>query len=119
MAAHQAGPDGDHMLRTLTAPTGPRLELLVGHDTKVTALAAALGVDHDAAPGGALVMARRRDARGPYVTLSYRVQPLDAIREGTATVIDRPIAIPGCAKRCPLDRFDKLLRANLAPVVAG
>ena len=127
MAAHQAGPLGDHMLRTLTAPTGPRLDVLVGHDTNVTALAAALGVDldapgfalNDAAPGGALVMTRRRDARGPYVTLSYRVQPLDAIRSGAATVVDRAIAIPGCAKRCPLDRFDKLLRAKLAPVVTG
>jgi len=65
-----------------------------------------------------LLRTRRRDARGPYVTLSCQVQPLGVIREGTATVIDRPIAIPGCAKRCPLDRFDKLLRANLAPVVA-
>lgn len=127
MAAHQAGPVGDHMLRTLTATNAPRLEVLVGHDTNVTALAAALRVDldapgfarNDAAPGGALVLTRRRDAQGPYVTVSYRVQPLDAIRAGTATVIDRPIAIPGCAKRCPLDRFDKLLRANLAPVVTG
>ncbi|MFD1034448.1 histidine-type phosphatase [Sphingomonas hankookensis] len=127
MVAHQAGPVGDHMLRTLTAATGPRLEVLVGHDTNVTALAAALGVDldapgfarNDAAPGGALVLTRRRDTRGPYVSLSYRVQPLDAIRSGAATVVDRPIAIPGCAKRCPLDRFDKLLRAKLAPVVAG
>lgn len=127
MAAHQAGPVGDHMLRTLAAPTGPQLEVLVGHDTNVTALAAALGGDliapgfalNDAAPGGALVLTRRRDARGSYVTLSYRVQPLDAIRKGTATVIDRRIAIPGCTKRCPLDQFDKLLRAKLAPVVAG
>ncbi|PZT91131.1 MULTISPECIES: histidine-type phosphatase [Sphingomonas] len=127
MTAHQTGPVGDHMLRTLTAANGPRLEVLVGHDTNVTALAAALGVDldapgfarNDAAPGGALVLTRRWDARGPYVTVSYRVQPLDAIRKGTAKVIDRPISIPGCAKRCPLDRFDKLLRAKLAPVVAG
>ncbi|MDJ0277386.1 histidine-type phosphatase [Sphingomonas sp. 2R-10] len=127
MAAHQAGPVGDHMLRTLTAPAGPRLEVLVGHDTNVTALAAALGVDldapgfatNDAAPGGALVLTRRRDARGPHVTLSYRVQPLDAIRSGAATVVDKPIAIPGCPKRCPLGQFDTLLRAKLAPVVAG
>jgi 4-phytase/acid phosphatase len=127
MAAHQAGPLGDYMLRSLTAPTGPRLDVLVGHDTNVTALAAALGVDldapgfalNDAAPGGALVLTRRRDARGAYATLSYRVQPLDAIRAGAATVVDRPIAIPGCARRCPLDQFDKLLRAKLAPVVTG
>ncbi len=127
MAAHQAGPLGAHMLATLTAADGPRIEMLVGHDTNVTALAAALGVDLDApgfarndvAPGGALVLKRWRDARGPHVTLSYRVQPLDAIRAGSATVIETPLAIPGCAKRCPLTTFDALLRARLAPVVTG
>ncbi len=127
MAAHQAGPIGAHMLATLTAPTGPRLEALIGHDTNVTALAAALGVDLDApgfarndvAPGGALVLTRRRDARGSFVTLSYRVQPLGAIRAGGATVVERMLPIPGCARRCPLERFDTLLRARLAPVVGG
>ncbi|MEP9401723.1 histidine-type phosphatase [Sphingomonas sp. VNH70] len=124
MAAHQAGPVGRHMLATLTAAHGPRLEALVGHDTNVTALAAALRVDlgapgfarNDVAPGGALVFARMRDARGPFVAVSYRVQPLDAIRRGTATVLDVPIAVPGCAKRCPLDRFAALLGKRLAPL---
>jgi 4-phytase/acid phosphatase len=127
MAAHQAGPLGAHMLATLTAAQAPRLELLVGHDTNVTALGAALGVDLDApgfarndvAPGGALVFKRWRGSKGPYVTVSYRVQPLDAIRSGAATVVETPLAIPGCGVRCPLDRFDKLLRAKLAPVVTG
>lgn len=127
MAAHQAGPLGRHMLATLTAPRAPRLEMLVGHDTNVTALGAALGVDLDApgfarndvAPGGALVVKRWRGGQGPYVTVSYRVQPLDAIRSGAATVVETPLAIPGCGMRCPLDRFDRLLRAKLAPVVAG
>jgi len=127
MAAHQAGPLGHHMLATLTEATGPRLEMLVGHDTNVTALGAALGVDLDApgfarndvAPGGALVLKRWHGRRGRYVTVSYRVQPLEAIRSGAATVVETPIAIPGCGIRCPLDRFDKLLRARLAPVGAG
>ncbi|KQM19236.1 hypothetical protein ASE73_17830 [Sphingomonas sp. Leaf24] len=127
MAAHQAGPVGAHMLATLTAAEAPRLEMLVGHDTNVTALGAALGVDLDApgfargdvAPGGALVLKRWRGRKGPYVTISYRAQPLEAIRSGAATVVETPLALPGCAMRCPLDRFDKLLRARLAPVVAG
>ncbi|KQM35937.1 histidine-type phosphatase [Sphingomonas sp. Leaf10] len=127
MAAHQAGPLGAHMLGTLSAAQAPRIEILVGHDTNVTALGAALGVDLDApgfarndvAPGGALVFKRWRGGKGPYVTVSYRVQPLDAIRSGAATVVETPLAIPGCGVRCPLDRFDKLLRAKLAPVVTG
>lgn len=125
MAAHQAGPLGSHMLATLTAANAPRLEMLVGHDTNVTALGTALGVDLDApgfarndvAPGGALVLKRWGGSKGPYVTVSYRVQPLDAIRSGAATVVETPLAIPGCGMRCPLDRFDKLLRGKLAPVV--
>ncbi|MGN7161641.1 histidine-type phosphatase [Sphingomonas sp. SAFR-052] len=127
MAAHQAGPLGAHMLGTLTAAKAPRLEMLVGHDTNVTALGAALGVDLDApgfarndvAPGGAVALKRWRGRKGPYVTASYRVQPLDAIRSGAATVVEIPLTIPGCGVRCPLDRFDTLLRAKLAPVVAG
>lgn len=126
MAAHQAGPIGAHMLATLGASDGPKLEALIGHDTNVTALGAALGVDLDApgfarndvAPGGALVFTRRRDARGSFVTLSYRVQPLNMIRSGGAVVVDRPLPIPGCAKRCSVERFDSLLRAKLAPVIA-
>lgn len=125
MAAHQAGPLGHHMLATLTAARAPRLEMLVGHDTNVTALGAALGVDLDApgfagndvAPGGAIILKRWRGRKEPYVTVSYRVQPLDAIRSGAATVVETPLAIPSCSTRCPLDRFDTLLRAKLAPVV--
>ncbi len=127
MAAHQAGPVGTHMLATLAAADGPRVEALIGHDTNVTALAAALGVNLDApgfargdvAPGGALVFTRRRDAAGSFVTVSYRVQPLAAIRSGAATVLDLPLVVPGCARRCPLAAFDALLRKRLAPAAAG
>ncbi|PXA94168.1 hypothetical protein DMC47_21105 [Nostoc sp. 3335mG] len=63
------------------------------------------------------MLKRWRGRQGPYVTVSYRAQPLDAIRSGAATVVETPLTHPGCRKRCPLERFDTLLRARLAPVV--
>lgn len=126
MAAHQSGPIGQRILSTLADPDGPRIEILVGHDTNVTAVAAALGVNlyargfapNDAAPGAALVFERLHDARGSFVRVSYRAQPLDAIRSGASVVTTRRLRVPGCPARCPVDRFDAILRARIAPVVA-
>ena len=124
MAAHQAGPLGRRVLASLTAPDGPALDLLVGHDTNVTALAAALGVDlvspgyarNDTAPAGALVMERLRDTRGArFVRLSYRTQtPAELGRLGSR-VTTTPMTVPGCARLCPVERFATLLGARLAP----
>ncbi len=124
MAAHQAGPLGRRVIASLTAPNGPALDLLVGHDTNVTALAAALRVDlvspgyarGDTAPAGTLVLERLRDDRGAaMVRLSYRTQtPAELGRLGSR-VTTTPMTIPGCAQRCPLDRFAALLSAHLAP----
>ncbi|WP_033921418.1 histidine-type phosphatase [Sphingomonas sp. 37zxx] len=124
MAAHQAGPIGQHILTTLNASDGPRIEMLVGHDTNVAALAAALGVDLDAtgfarndvAPGGALVFERLRDGDALFVRLSYRVQPLAAIRSGAASVERQRLTIPGCSEACPIDRFAAILRDRIAPL---
>ncbi len=124
MAAHQAGPLGRRVIASLIAPNGPALDLLVGHDTNVTALAAALRVDlvspgyarGDTAPAGTLVLERLRDDRGAaMVRLSYRTQtPAELGRLGSR-VTTTPMTIPGCAQRCPLDRFAALLSAHLAP----
>lgn len=124
MAAHQAGPLGRRVIASLTAPNGPALDLLVGHDTNVTALAAALRVDlvspgyarNDTAPAGTLVLERLRDDRGAAVVrLSYRTQtPAELGRLGSR-VTTTPMTIPGCAQLCPLDRFAALLSAHLAP----
>jgi 4-phytase/acid phosphatase len=124
MAAHQAGPLGRRVLASLAAADGPALDLLVGHDTNVTALAAALRVDlvspgyarNDTAPAGALVFERLRDDRGrASIRLSYRTQtPAELGRLG-GRVTTTPMTIPGCARRCPLDRFTALLSARLAP----
>ncbi|MEH3121839.1 MAG: histidine-type phosphatase [Sphingomonas phyllosphaerae] len=126
MAAHQAGPLGRRVLAALTAPDGPALDLLVGHDTNVTALAAALGVDlvspgyakNDTAPMGALVMELLRDAAGArFVRLSYRTQtPAELGRLGSR-VTTTAMTVPGCARRCPVERFAALLGARLASAI--
>lgn len=129
MAAHQAGPLGRHILASLTALDGPALDLLIGHDTNVTALAGLLRVDlvakgyapNDTAPGGALALERVRDTvtgqRG--VRLSYRTQSPTALRTLAPGVDSVRLAIPGCtttpAAICPLDRFVTLLSGRLAP----
>lgn len=126
MAAHQAAVFGRRMIATLTAPQAPQLEVLVGHDTNVTALAAVLHVDltapgfarNDATPGGALVVERLRDTRSGvrYVRLFYRTQSLAAIRTLSPAVAVIPIAIPDCAAPCRLDRFAALLASRIAPL---
>ena len=128
MAAHQSAVFGRHMLDTLTAQAGPRFDLLMGHDTNVTALGAALGVDlnapgyatNDVAPGGALVLERLYDrARGRrYVRVSYQAQPLAALRSLSGGVAVQRLHIPGCGAGtlCDLATFDRLLRSRLAPL---
>jgi 4-phytase/acid phosphatase len=125
MAAHQAALLGRHVLDTLSAPEGPRLEVLVGHDTNVTALAAALRVDlgapgyatNDVPPGGALLVERLRDARSgrSFVRVSYRTQSPRQLRSLAPTVTIRPLRLPGCrGTLCDADRFSRLLRSRLA-----
>lgn len=133
MAAHQAAVLGEHLLKTLADPAGPRVEILVGHDTNVTALAGALRIDLDApgyargdvAPGGALVVTRLRDPKSGtrFVRIAYRAQPLATLRSGGAEVMVTPVAIPGCTTTpqdpCPLDRFATLLRSRIAPAAVS
>lgn len=127
MAAHQSAAFGRHMLDALTAPQGARVDMLVGHDTNVTALAALLGFDlvapgyatNDAAPGGAILIQRWHDRQGrAFVTLAYRTQSPEQIRAHAANVSVKPVQVRGCpvAAPCPLDRFVTLMRERLAPL---
>lgn len=127
MAAHQSAAFGRHMLDALTAPQGARVDMLVGHDTNVTALAALLGFDlvapgyatNDAAPGGAILIQRWHDRQGrAFVTLAYRTQSPEQIRAHAANVSVKPVQVRGCpvAAPCPLDRFVTLVRERLAPL---
>ena len=127
MAAHQSAAFGRHMIAALTETNGPRIDMLIGHDTNVTALAALLGFDlvapgyatNDAAPGGAILIERWHDAAGKaFVTLSYRTQSPDRIRAKDARVTVTPVHVPGCpaSAPCPLDRFVSLFGERLAPL---
>ncbi|WP_260600189.1 histidine-type phosphatase [Sphingomonas endolithica] len=126
MAAHQASALGRDVLETLSADA-PRLRILMGHDTNVTALAAALRIDltapgyatNDVAPGGAILIERGHDSAGIlFVRLFYRTQSPDALRTGTRAVDRTPLPIPGCTQMkggwCSLAKFTMLLSNNLA-----
>lgn len=126
MAAHQAAVLGRHMLDALADPAGPRVDVLVGHDTNVTALAAALHVDlvapgyatNDVAPGGALLLERLHDpASGrAYVRAFYRTQSPTDLRTLAEQVTMTPLRIHGCGADglCEAAAFDRLLRGRLA-----
>lgn len=128
MASHQAAVLGLRMLTALTRRDGPILDVLVGHDTNVTALAAALRVDliapgyaaNDVAPGGALMLERLHDegTGRAYVRLSYRTQSPTALRTLSDAVTVTPLRIPGCGGTdlCDLATFERLLRSRLADV---
>ncbi|WP_380780619.1 histidine-type phosphatase [Sphingomonas sp. R86520] len=126
MAAHQAAVLGRAVLASLSA-TGPRLTVFMGHDTNVTALAAALRVDlrapgyaiNDVPPGGALLIERLRDARtgARFVRVSYRTQSPATLRGLGQSASLVALKIPGCAGLlCPAATFSRLLGSHLAPL---
>lgn len=134
LAAANVSAIARRMLASLsdTAHTAPVLDLIVGHDGNVAALAGMLDLHwkvggfaaDDPSPGGALGFELVRDARGDrYVRAFYRSQTLDQIRglaplAGTAPVqrltIDK---CPGSAVTgaCPLDTFVRLVAGQLPP----
>jgi 4-phytase/acid phosphatase len=130
MAAHQSAVLGRAVLQALSDPGAARLDILMGHDTNVTALAAALRVDliapgyatNDVPPGGALLIERLRDVRSgaAFVRMSYRTQRPSMLRRlGRATSLT-PLRIPGCeGVLCAVDTFSRLLRTRLAPLAGA
>lgn len=135
MAARQAAVLGRRMVASLERAGGPRLDLLVGHDSNVNGLAAVLDVHFkidgyardDAALGGALILERLRDrADGRlYVRVRYLAQTLDQLRALAPLTLDRPPAsivlrVAGCAlpgaDLCRLEDFTRLVRGRLAPL---
>ena len=115
------------MLDWLTAPAGPKVGMIVGHDTQLAALAGLLDLHwqtpgfaaDDPSPGQAIGFERLHDANGrEYARIVLRAQGLDQIRDlaplddaAPATVETLPI--PGCADPCPLDRFTAIVRQRL------
>lgn len=126
MAAHQAAVLGREVLASLSS-TGPRLTIFMGHDTNVTALAAALRVDlkapgyatNDVPPGGALLIERLRDAStgARFVRVSYRTQSPESLRGLWQSASLVALKIPGCASLlCPEATFSRGLVSHLAPL---
>jgi 4-phytase / acid phosphatase len=118
MAARQAGPLARRVLESLGTRTAG-VDVFVGHDTNVTALAAALGVQlpapgyasGDVPPGGALVLLRLVDDAGHrWVQVRYQTQSPEALRRGDRRV-SRPVAAVWAQGRevTPLDEFDRRL----------
>ena len=124
MAAHQASLLGRRIVDSLAS--GPRLQVLMGHDTNVTAVAAVLGVDlvapgyatNDVPPGGALLFERVRDTRtgGRFIRVSYRTQAPGVLRAGGRAISVVPLVMAGCARPlCPTDRVVAAIEARIAP----
>lgn len=124
MAAHQSAALGRRIMHSLAA--GPKLDLLMGHDTNVTALAALLGVQlvapgyavGDVPPGGGLLFERLRDRRTSrsFVRVSYRTQEPTVLRAAGTAMTVTPLRIRGChVILCPAAQFERLFALPSRP----
>jgi 4-phytase / acid phosphatase len=113
-------------LRAALAPTtNTKLTVIVGHDTNIANFGGLLDVHwqipgfaaDDPVPGGALIATVLRTPGGArFVQLTYRAQPLDAIRHLRPGMTTTVLHIPGCDPQgdglCPAPDFDRLLAAS-------
>ena len=116
-AARAASPLASRMLEAMQH--GPKLTVLVGHDTNIANLGGFLDLHwtlpdyprDDPPPGGALGFEVLADPAGKqYVRAFYRAQTMDQVRELQALDGDNKPAyvyleIPGCAEPCALADF--------------
>lgn len=124
-AERAASPLASRMLEAMES--GPRLTVLVGHDTNIANLGGFLDLhwslpgypDDDPPPGGALGFEVLADAAGKeYVRAFYRAQSMDQVRELQPLGADNKPAyvylqIPGCADPCALRDFAAMVRPKL------
>lgn len=134
LGAHGATRLARRMLDAIERTAGPKLTVLVGHDTNIGDLSGLLDFDFqvtgyaaDTPPPGSAVgfelLSDRAGAR--YVRVVYRSQTLQQMRELSRLDTAHPafrqvLAIPGCAmpddpRRCSLDTFVRLVRSKLVP----
>lgn len=115
-------------LRMLTAmQQGPKLTVLVGHDTNIADLGGMLDLHwkvpsyppDNPPPGGALGFEVLSDASGQqFVRAFYRSQTMDQVRElqpldGRNAPSYQILPITGCASPCPMTKFDNMVRSQL------
>lgn len=126
IATRAASPLAARMLKAMEG--GPKLTVLVGHDTNIANLGGFLDLhwtvpgypQDDPPPGGALGFEVLSDKAGQrYVRAFYRSQSMDQVR-GLQVLDDDANApaylyldIPGCAKQCRLEDFGTLVRSKL------
>jgi 4-phytase / acid phosphatase len=128
MAAFQMAPTVDRLMADLTATTAPKLDVLIGHDTNVAALAAVLGVPvkapgfatNDPSPGGGIAIALVRAPNGGQaVRLWYRSQSATDMRAARDRTVWTALRLQGCDEgaehRCALGEFLKRLQTATAP----
>jgi len=103
---------------------GPKVQVLVGHDTNIADLGALLGLHwslggypaDDPPPGGGIIFSLLSGPGGSeYVAATYQVQTMDEIRNlSSAAPAMEALAIPGCGDStapaaCTLGDFEKLV----------
>ena len=135
LAGRQSAVLGRRILASLQDPSGAKLDLVVGHDNNLNAMAAVLGVtfkvdgyaENDATVGGALVFELLRDPASAerYVRVAYQSQTLEQLRNLTPLSIATPpsyktLPIAECRNgkhgACTLEQFAALVGARLAPL---
>ncbi len=111
---------------------GDRLLILAGHDSNITAVAGALGIDwaidgrvDDTPPGGALLFELRRSRTDgkPFVRLEYTAQTLEQMRQTQPLTpanppADAPIFVPACSGAdlsCTWEGFAAAMRQATDP----
>jgi len=131
VAVRAASPLAARMLKAVEH--GPKLTVLVGHDTNIADLGGMLDLHwqvpgyprDDPPPGGAIGFEVLADASGAeFVRAFYRSQTMDQVRElqpldaGNAPPYEY-LSIPGCAENCPLAEFKTLVKGKLIPGVGS
>lgn len=131
VAARAASPLASRMLKAMQQ--GPKLTVLVGHDTNIADLGGFLDLHwqvpsyprDDPPPGGALGFEVLADAAGKqFVRAFYRSQTMDQVRglqplSAANAASYEYLPIPGCASLCPLGEFEEIVRAKLVEPVPG
>ena len=125
VAARAASPLASRMLEAMEQ--GPKLTVLVGHDTNIADLGGFLDLHwkvpsyprDDPPPGGALGFEVLSNAQGrQFARAFYRSQTMDQVRElqplssANAPSYDY-LQVPGCATLCPMDEFQALVKKKL------
>ena len=125
VAARAASPLALRMLKAMQ--DGPKLTVLVGHDTNIADLGGFLDLHwkvpsyprDDPPPGGALGFEVLADTQGNrFVRAFYRSQTMDQVRElQPLSAANAPayeyLPIPGCASLCPMATFGELVDSRL------